>query len=250
MTTDWWSVQAPGTTGARQPELAPGPGPGPGPELGPGPGPIPEPDLYDDPEPARPPAPPLPPSGDREPDGGPDAGSHARSKAKKVMGAVAVVIVAGILTVNAVSGDDKGDEGKQAAASAPAEQGGALPAAGAGPTDLPAAGNGPAWKKPSVAPQGKVTLIVKSSGKADQIGSFVELTVRNDTRKPVTLLGSLFRGDGHQALIGEGTLISGSRVIQPGETAQGTVEFLSSAVPQQVALLDEAGGVVAVADKG
>lgn len=233
MSTDWWSVR-PSNSGPSDPELS---------DLEPL-GPV---------EPERPSVPPLQAprvtSGERDPDQ-PEPENRARNKAVKVMGSVAVAIIAGILTVNAVSGDDKGDEGKQASASAPAEQGGALPAAGAGPTDLPAAGNGPAQEETAAAPVGKVTLIVKSSGKADQIGSFVEMVIRNDTGKPVTLLGSLFRGDGHQALVGEGTLISGSRVLQPGESADGTVEFLSNTVPHQVALLNEAGGVVAVADKG
>jgi hypothetical protein len=59
----------------------------------------------------------------------------------------------------------------------------------------------------------------------------------------------MVKGDGHSAIVGEGTLAPGSRTVQPGETVTGTVEFSTAAAPHQVALLDLSGNVVAASDE-
>lgn len=73
----------------------------------------------------------------------------------------------------------------------------------------------------------------------------MEVTITNSTEEAMVVMSSMVKGDGRSAVIGEGTLAPGSRRIEPGETATGTVEFAAKKAPIQIALMDLSGNVVA-----
>ena len=80
------------------------------------------------------------------------------------------------------------------------------------------------------------------------VGAIVKLTIRNGTDETVVVMSSMVKGDSRPAVIGEGTLAPGSRRIEPGETATGTVEFAAKKAPSQVILTDLGGNVVAASE--
>lgn len=223
MTTDWWNTAQSSGERPEGPTQATAPIPTPAPE-----------------RPASP-----PPAPESEDEGGEGA---SNGKAMKVMGLAVGAVVAGLVILNSTSGGDEPDRKASSSASAPAEAGD-LPAAGS----LPQGGTTPvASDEPSArqsdsepAPAPKVTLDAVPSG-TGRVGAVVKVTIHNGTADPVTVLSSMVKGDGRPAVVGEGTLAPGSRSIQPGETATGTVEFSSKAAPEQIALLDLSGNVVAV----
>lgn len=176
--------------------------------------------------------------------------------AVKVMGGVVGAMAVGALIFNASSGGG-GEQNPSAVASS--EQGEELPPAGDAiqDGDLPAAGGGPQPSRQEEEPvrQTKqparrgVTLTASPSGKGS-VGAIVKISVRNDTEKPLTLMATLVRGDGRSGIVGEGTLAPGSRVVEPGGTAEGTVEFSAATAPHQVALVDLSGNIVALSADG
>lgn len=181
---------------------------------------------------------------------------RARGMAVKVMGGVAGAMVVGALILSASSG---GDDGRTPSATASAERGGELPPAGGEiqDGDLPAAGGGPQSPRQGEEPVRQtqqparkgVTLTAASSGKGS-VGAIVKISIRNDTEKPLTLMATLVRGDGRSGIVGEGTLAPGSRVVEPGDVAEGTVEFSTATAPHQVALVDLSGNIVALSADG
>lgn len=115
-----------------------------------------------------------------------------------------------------------------------------MPPAGSGPTELPQdAGTTLVAPSPRV-----VTLSAESSGKG-RVGIVVKVSIYNGTEDRVTLLANFVKGDGRPALVGEGTLAPSSRVIEPGQTVEGTVEFAMGTMPQQVILVGLSGEIVA-----
>ncbi|MFE0472467.1 hypothetical protein ACFW2V_12720 [Streptomyces sp. NPDC058947] len=76
------------------------------------------------------------------------------------------------------------------------------------------------------------------------------MTIRNNTDEPFTALATLVQGDGRPAVVGEGTLAPGARVVNPGETVEGTVEFSVGVTPRQVTLWDLSGNLVAASGEG
>lgn len=223
MTTDWWSeARTSGDRADGSPQAA---------------API---AALDSEYPASPPPVPEPEeeSGERASNG----------KAMKVMGLAVGAVVAGLVILNSASGGDEPDRKASPSAPAPAADGD-LPAAGGVPQGgaTPVASGEPSARhsgsKPAPAP--KVTLDATPSG-TGRVGAIVKVTIHNGTADPVTVLSSMVKGDGRPAVVGEGTLAPGSRSIQPGETATGTVEFSSKAAPEQIALVDLSGNVVAV----
>jgi hypothetical protein len=75
----------------------------------------------------------------------------------------------------------------------------------------------------------------------------MKISIRNNTDKPVTVMNSIIKGDGKSSIVGLGTLAPNkSRTVQPNEEVEGTVEFATDTPPQQVALCDLWGNVVAV----
>jgi len=135
------------------------------------------------------------------------------------------------------------DDGNATAPQSPtASQGEELPPAGAGSAEA------------AVSPQGKVaesasskavTLVSSPSG-TGRVGAVVKVRIHNGTDGRITLLPNLLRGDDHPGIVGEGTLAPGAKVIEPGGTAEGTVEFAFSEQPGQVVLADLNGNIVAV----
>lgn len=234
MTTDWWNTQTPTTgedTGRPAGE-----------------------------EPSRqrsePPVHPLPTP--NEPgNSGPEGGQTSQSKAKKVVGGVAVAVVAGALLFGSCGKGGEGDAtAPQATTMTESEVDGFFPPAGDGDpeADLPAAGGSPQGevsretvRQPEQQAASTVTITAEPSGKG-RIGSVVTVTIRNGTSSPLTVLASLVKGDGRPAVVGEGTLAPGSRVVQPGESTQGTVEFASAQAPNQVALVDLSGNLIAMSN--
>lgn len=165
-----------------------------------------------------------------------------RSKGKKIAAGVAGAVVVGVLAVNGVSGNGSGIKGSSPVS---AEW---TPGASAAGADLPAAGGGPAEATRDQAPAApvkkEVTLTATPSGKG-RIGAVVTIAVHNGTDRPVMVLASLVKGDDRPAVVGEGTLSPGSRVIAPGDTAEGTVEFPVEAAPSRIALVDLRGNIIA-----
>lgn len=217
--TDWWRTQYPQAEGASLlaiPERPEEPDP---PEL---PVAVPS-QVPEEPEPPR-----------RTP--------SRRERAVKVAGGVVGVALLGALAINAAS---KGDEARHAEPTA-VEQEQDLPAAGNGPGVAVPEKSGTASKAPAV-PQETVTLTAEPSGKG-RVGAIVKVSIRNDTSDSLTVLATLVEGDGRPAVVGEGSLAPGSRVIEPGNTAEGTVEFSSSKPPGQVVLLDLSGNIVAASN--
>jgi hypothetical protein len=180
---------------------------------------------------------------------------RARGMAVKVMGGVVGAMAVGALIFNASSGG--GEQNPSTVASA--EQGEELPPAGGAiqDGDLPAAGGGPQSPRQEEGPVRQtqqpvhhgVTLSASPHGKGS-VGAVVKISVRNDTEKPLTLMATLVRGDGRSGIVGEGTLAPGSRVVEPGGTAEGTVEFSAATAPHQVALVDLSGNIVALSADG
>lgn len=200
-------------------------------------GSVPEPDVGWNPEPPppRPPAPPVQPGPelDQEPQGAP------KKDRKKgiLLGAVGAAIV-GVVVFNAMPDGGAVPQGVGASSSAP--QGDFMPPAGVGPTEAAREA-----QQSSATPSPKVvTLTATPSGKGS-VGIVVKVTIHNGTEERVTLLANFIKGDGRPALLGEGTLAPTSQVIEPGQTAEGTVEFAVGVMPQQVTLVDLSGGIVA-----
>lgn len=230
MTTDWWNTEAKPGGNAAEPIVVP--------------------DLRTGMPTSPPPAAPV--QGE-EGAGLADVQNASRKKAMKVVGLAAGVVMTGVLVMQAASGG--GDAKDPAGTSSQAEQGGGLPAAGGGPQGaLPAAGDG----QPNTSRQGGpsasatpkvVTLRATPAGKG-RVGARVEITILNGTDEPVTVLATMMKGDDRPAVVGEGTLAPGSRTVQPGGAATGTVEFTTAAAPHQVVLLDLSGNVIAASDEG
>lgn len=177
--------------------------------------------------------------------------------AVKVVGGAAGALIVGLFALNALS--DGGGEKAEQPVAASAGQSDELPPAGGGAPqgDLLPAGGGPAQApqdnaKSDQDPRAEqvpreVTLTASPAGRG-RVGSVMEISIRNNTGKPLTVMATLVRGDGRSGVVGEGTLAPGSRVVEPGQTAQGTVEFSSSTTPHQVALVDLSGNVVAASN--
>lgn len=224
MTTDWWSVKPVGA-GERLENDAPPQGPGP------------------QPIPASPAPPPETTFEEERP-----ASGGSRSKAVKVVGGIAGAVVAGSLLLSTVGGDDGKNE--KPPASAPVESGLDLPAAGGGVDgEESPQGQGQATDTPETVAPKKVTLTSTPAGKG-RVGAIVKLTIRNGTDEPFTALATLIQGDGRPAVVGEGTLAPRARIVNPGETIEGTVEFAVGAAPRQVALWDLSGNLVAASNEG
>lgn len=218
--TDWWNTSAPRQEG----ETA-----------------RPEPAIGWDPEPAPPmPASPLESPAQQEE---PDPQKPDRRKGLLLGAAGAAVVGILVFTVMPHDGSTPADI---PGASASSSVGDFPPAAGGGPSegaqDRAEASQAPAPQKPKV-----VTLTATPSG-SGTVGAIVRLTVVNNTDETVVVMSSMVKGDGRPAVIGEGTLAPGSRRIEPGETATGTVEFATKKAPVQVALVDLGGNVVAASD--
>jgi hypothetical protein len=128
-------------------------------------------------------------------------------------------------------------------ASSAAQPGGFLPAAGGGPSGDPQ-DRAEASTSP-VKPKPKTVVLTASPDGSGQVGAVMKVTITNNTDETVVVMSSMVKGDGRPAVIGEGTLAPGSRRIEPGETASGTIEFASKKAPDQVALMDLSGNVVA-----
>ena len=113
---------------------------------------------------------------------------------------------------------------------------------------LPPAGNGPAeapvTETPETSPPKVATLGFSPSG-SGRVGAVVRVRISNDTDERLTLIANLVRGDDRPGIVGEGTLAPGAKVIEPGQTVEGTVEFAVGKPPQQVVLVDLSGNVVA-----
>lgn len=171
----------------------------------------------------------------------PQPGIEPRRKAKKLACGAAGAIVVGLLAVSGVSGgsESKGPEPASAKwVQSPAVAYEGLPAAGGGPAEA-------AENAPSVAPvKREVTLTAAPAGRG-RVGAVVAVSVHNGTDSPVMVLASLVKGDGHPGVVGEGTLSPGSRVIAPGDTAEGSIEFPVDAAPSQVVLVDLKGNIIA-----
>jgi hypothetical protein len=121
-------------------------------------------------------------------------------------------------------------------------QGGDLPPAGAGPAEAPAAPQG----RVSESTDGKVVTLTSSPSGTGRIGAVVRVRIHNGTDGRITLLPNLLRGDDRPGIVGEGTLAPGAKVIEPGGTVEGTVEFAVGEQPEQVILTDLNGSIVAV----
>lgn len=189
-------------------------------------------------EPTPPDPPPAaPPPVREEPEPTRQAG-RPRGRTVRIVGGVAGIALIGALTVNATSAG--GEE--ESPSVTPSEQVEAFPAAGGGPEIRPPVSNSP-QKGSSTTPQGGVTLTATPSGKG-RVGAVMKLSIHNSTDDSLTVLATLVEGDGRPAIVGEGTLAPGSTIIEPGETAIGTVEFSSDRPPEQVVLLDLSGDVV------
>lgn len=219
--TDWWSTSPGSATENRdEPRAAT--------------------DWNAEPLPPPPVAPPVAP----EPEPEPESGSAKSRKRGILLGAAGAALV-GVIVFNAMP--DGGTMPPDHSTTSTAAQDGALPAAGGGP-DIANEEASQAPQATSQAPEPKVvTLTAQESGKGT-VGVIVNVTIRNDTDDSVTLLANFVKGDGRPALVGEGTLAPGARVIEPGQTTEGTVEFAADRMPQQVALVDLSGGIVAASE--
>lgn len=233
MATDWWSVKS-----ADDSEY---------------PAPAPVPDGIPEP-PAPPVTPPAPePKEPEKPEREEGAPRSSRSKAVKVVGGAAGAIIAGILVLNAIPGGGGSGDGKPVTSASARQGGGDLPAAGGGPKDVLPATDGSSQSQaqqdsPASAAPKVVTLTAKPFGKG-RVGAVMKVTIHNGTDETVTVLATMMKGDGRPAVVGEGTLAPGSRTLQPGQTATGTVEFSTAVAPHQVALLDLSGNVMAASSE-
>lgn len=173
----------------------------------------------------------------------PDPTSPRPDRRKSLLLGAAGAAVAGVL-VFAMMPDGSSGVPTGTTASSEAPQGGFLPAAGGGPAegaqDREEAGVAPASK----APPKTVVLSATPEG-SGQVGAIVEVTITNNTENAIIVMSSMVKGDGRPAVLGEGTLAPGSRSIDPGETATGTIEFATKKPPTQIVLMDIGGNVVA-----
>lgn len=215
--TDWWNTSAPRREG--EPDRVE-------PAIG----------WDPEPEPVAPPPPPAPPTQEEEPQ--PQKPDRRRSLLLGAAGAAAVGIL--VFTVMPHGGDSPADG---PTGSSSASQEGFLPAAGGGPSES-AQDRAEASSAPTLEAPKTVVLTAVPNGSGD-VGAVVKVTVVNNTDEAVVVMSSMVKGDGRPAVIGEGTLAPGSRRIEPGETATGTVEFAVKKAPGQVALVDLSGNVVA-----
>lgn len=215
--TDWWNTSAPRQEG--EPSRVE-------PAIG----------WDPEPEPVAPPPPPAPPA--QEEEAQQQKPDRRRSLLLGAAGAAAVGIL--VFTVMPHGGDSPADS---PTVSSPASQEGFLPAAGGGPSEG-AQDRAEASAVPTPEVPKTVVLTAAPSGSGD-VGAVVKVTVVNNTDETVVVMSSMVKGDGRPAVIGEGTLAPGSRRIEPGETATGTVEFAVKKAPSQVALMDLSGNVVA-----
>lgn len=154
------------------------------------------------------------------------------TKAKVIAGVVAIGVVG--LVVAGVSG------GGEPSTPRPVGEGREVflpPAGGFEPSASPA------------PPPRIVKLSARPVGRGD-VGQLVEVTVVNETSEPVLLMSSLLEGGGRPAIVGEGTLAPGSRTVEPGGEAKGTVEFVGEEPPDLVVLTGLDGGIVATSGEG
>jgi hypothetical protein len=215
--TDWWNTSAPRQEG--EPNRVE-------PAIG----------WDPEPEPVVPPPPFAPPTHEEEPQ--PQKPDRRKSLLLGAAGAAAVGIL--VFTVMPHGGDSPAGS---PTGSSSASQEGFLPAAGGGPSEG-AKDRAEASAAPTPEVPKTVTLTATPDGSGD-VGAVVKVTVVNNTDEAVVVMSSMVKGDGRPAVIGEGTLAPGSRRIEPGETATGTVEFAVKKAPGQVALVDLSGNVVA-----
>lgn len=215
--TDWWNTSAP-RQGGEPSRVEPAIGWDP------------------EPEPVAPPLPPAPPTQEEEPQ--PQKPDRRRGLLLGAAGAAAV----GILVFTVMPHGGNSPAGSPTGSSSASREG-FLPAAGGGPSegaqDRAEASSAPTPEAPKT-----VVLTAVPNGSGD-VGAVVKVTVVNNTDEAVVVMSSMVKGDGRPAVIGEGTLAPGSRRIEPGETATGTVEFAVKKAPGQVALVDLSGNVVA-----
>jgi hypothetical protein len=123
-----------------------------------------------------------------------------------------------------------------------ASQGEDLPPTGAGPSEAAATPQGNVTESAS----SKVVTLTSSPSGTGRIGAVVRVRIHNGTDGRITLLPNLLRGDDRPGIVGEGTLAPGAKVIEPGGTVEGTVEFAVGEQPEQVILTDLNGSIVAV----
>lgn len=215
--TDWWSTSAPGD---REESARP------------------EPAVGWNPEPVRPPVAPVSTSSVLAEEPEPQKPDRRKGILLSAAGAAAVGIL--VFTTIPHGGDSPADT---PGASSSASQEGFLPPAGGGPaegaTDRAEGSSAPPARKPK-----EVVLAATPEG-SGQVGAVVKITITNNTDEAVVVMSSMVKGDGRPAVIGEGTLAPGSRRIEPGEIATGTVEFATKRAPVQIALMDIGGNVVA-----
>jgi hypothetical protein len=175
----------------------------------------------------------------------PEAGSTSRSKVRKVAGGVAGAVIVGTFAIHGVAGGSTGASAVTSAGAKGAEEVRGVEASG---NALPPAGGGPAeaqQNQPSAASARKAVTLTAASSGVGRIGAIVTLSIHNGTDRPLTVLASLVKGDSRPAVVGEGTLAPGSRIVQPGDTVEGTVEFSSEGAPHQVVLTDLKGTLIA-----
>lgn len=216
MTDDWWSVSPPRSGRSEDPEPAP----------------VVTWDLE--------PEPPVRPVHDPQP--APEAAPEQKPDRRRslFLGAAGAVAV-GILVFTVIPHDGTkptADPGPSVTASREELP----PAAGGGPqegaSDRAEAPGGRAAKPKTV------TLLATPSG-SGRVGAVVKVVIMNNTDEAIVVMSSMLKGDNRPAVIGEGTLAPGSRRVEPGETARGTVEFAVSRAPSQIVLMDIGGNVVA-----
>lgn len=209
MTTDWWS-NAPVDSGDR-----PGKSPEPFPEISV------EPPSLD------------PPAAEPGPE---ETGPPADRRKKLAVGAAGATVAAFAVFLMMPDGTASTPQ-----AQASASQGEHLPAAGNG---VPETSREAASAAPEQAVPKAVTLSSSPAG-TGRVGAVVKVRIHNGTDDRVTLIANLVRGDDRPAVIGEGTLAPGAKVIEPGQDAEGTVEFAVGKQPGQVVLVDLSGDIVA-----
>lgn len=172
---------------------------------------------------------------------GPEPQQKPDRRKTLILGAAGAAIVGALVFTMMPDGSAKAPGGSVAPSSATEE--GFLPAAGSGPSEAVQGDIGtPTSRAPGVV---TMTAVPDGTGSA---GAIVKLTIRNGTDETVVVMSSMVKGDSRPAVIGEGTLAPGSRRIEPGETATGTVEFAAKKAPSQVILTDLGGNVVAASE--
>lgn len=165
---------------------------------------------------------------------------RAHSKGRIAVGAVAVAAV-GLLAMSAANGSEEG--AREHVATDRGAMSDAPPAAGGGVFEDPVLDEpkksepAPSRTREKLEIPKKVILAASPAGKGDT-GVMVQLTITNGTSESVSLIPSMIQADGNSGILGEGTLAPGkSRMVEPGKTVFGTVEFSASSQPSQVAIL-------------